>query len=69
MDLPHDDEEEGTWLGIRCDSSESCPRTGYWKQFETGECIWHELGDKFSEIGFGASYRSANYEYIGRTKN
>ena len=68
MSLSSGNGEEDTWLGVQCDSSEFCPRAGYWKQLETGECIWHELGDKFSGIGFGVSYKSANYVYVGKKK-
>ena len=62
-------DDESKWLGRKCDSSEICPRTGYWKQIETGRLIPHEVGDKFRGIGDGTNYKKANYEYMGKEKN
>lgn len=64
-----DIQEENNWLGHICKTGELCPRAGYWKQVETGNIIWHEIKDKFSELEFTThSYKRARYEYIGKTK-
>lgn len=62
------DDDVSDWVGSIYQTGEVCPIKGYWEQVETGQIIWHEKGDRFTELNPAPNYQRATYKYIGLNK-